>query len=128
MCCLLRPKVKMASEDCKDRRNLSVTNLDRESSVVSRELPVMINITILYSLFTIHHSPFTIHASFLVLMAIMNNPNVRNTRPVNKDNLPDEALLRKLSRNKMIETNVKNNPTTKFSSLNLLYIVEVKRK
>jgi hypothetical protein len=58
----------------------------------------------------------------------MNNPNVRNTRPVNKVNFPDEVLLKKLSKNKMMATIVKNNPTTKFSSFNLLYIVEIKRK
>jgi len=58
----------------------------------------------------------------------MNNPNVRNTRPVYKVNFPVEALLKKLSKNKMTETIVKNNPTTKFSSLNLLYIVGIKRK
>jgi hypothetical protein len=58
----------------------------------------------------------------------MNNPNVRNTRPVYEVNFPEEALLKKLSKNKIMETTVKNNPTTKFSSFNLLYIVGIKRK
>jgi hypothetical protein len=75
---------------------------------------------------TNHHNSYS--ESFLVFIAIMNNPNVRNTRAVYKVNFPDNALLKKLSRNKMTETIVKNNPTTKFSSFNLLYMVEVKRK
>jgi hypothetical protein len=64
----------------------------------------------------------TYSSRFFVLAMIMNTPNIKNTIPVYRFNLPDDGLLRKLSTSKMNETIKKNNPITKFSSFNLLII------
>jgi hypothetical protein len=61
-------------------------------------------------------------ALLLVFMAIMNKPKTKKTRPVYRFSFPGDPLAKKLSASNINETIVKNNPITKFSSFNLLYI------
>jgi len=56
---------------------------------------------------------------------IIDIPKIRKASPVYRFSFPDDPLVRKLSKSKTTETIVKNNPITKFSSFNLLYITPV---